>query len=86
MSASAQRGQRLYQANCVVCHRADSAEPLNGPGMKGIFHKPYLPSGAPANEERVREAVRMGRRAMPPFGPAFDDRQLKDLIAYFRTL
>jgi mono/diheme cytochrome c family protein len=54
--------------------------------MKGMLKKPYLPSGAPANDERVRDVIRMGRRAMPPFGQVFDDQQITDIIAYLKTL
>jgi mono/diheme cytochrome c family protein len=86
LSAQESRGQRLYQGTCATCHHADSSEPLNGPGLKGLYKKRYLPSGAPANDERVSEVVKMGRRTMPPYGQMFDDQQIADIIAYLKTL
>ncbi|MGH9557427.1 MAG: c-type cytochrome [Terriglobales bacterium] len=85
-SASEVRGQRLYQGSCAVCHRADSTDPLNGPGLQGMYAKKYLPSGSPANDERVGEVIRRGRRSMPGYANTYDDRQLNDLIAYLKTL
>jgi len=86
LTPEASRGQRLFQGTCAACHRADSTDPLNGPGLKGIFQKPYFPSGAPANDERAREVIKMGRRTMPPYGQILDNRQIDDLIAYLKTL
>jgi mono/diheme cytochrome c family protein len=54
--------------------------------LQGLFRKPYLPSGAPANDERVREVIKQGRRTMPGYGQIFDDRQINDVIAYLKTL
>jgi mono/diheme cytochrome c family protein len=86
LSAQEARGQRLYQSTCATCHRPDSTAPLNGPGMKDLFKKAYLPSGAPANDERVGEVIRMGRKNMPPYGQVFDDSQIRAIIAYLKTL
>jgi mono/diheme cytochrome c family protein len=86
LTAEESRGQRLYQGSCATCHRPNSTDPLNGPGLQGLFRKPYLPSGAPANDERVREVIKQGRRTMPGYGQIFDDRQINDVIAYLKTL
>lgn len=86
LSASEVHGERLYKTSCATCHHADSTAPLNGPGMQGIFKKQFLPSGAPANDERVHEVIVRGRRNMPGFGQIFDDTQIRDIIAYMRTL
>jgi len=54
--------------------------------MRDLFRKKYLPSGAPANDERVREVIRRGRRNMPAFENAMDEKQLDDLIAFLHAL
>jgi mono/diheme cytochrome c family protein len=54
--------------------------------MKDVFRKPYLPSGVPANDERVREVTIRGRGLMPRFGDTLSDKQLDDLLAYLHTL
>jgi mono/diheme cytochrome c family protein len=79
-------GYHIYQANCVRCHYANSEKGFHGPGLRGLYKKPYLPSGAPANDERIAVAILQGRGMMPAFGSSLDDRQLADLIAYLHTL
>ncbi|MEO6120339.1 MAG: cytochrome c [Terriglobales bacterium] len=86
LTPSQLRGQRLYQASCAVCHRADSTAALNGPGLKGMYRKKYLESGAPANDERVGEVIRKGRRAMPGYEQTYSDQQIADIIAYLHSL
>lgn len=81
-----QRGQRLYEAHCAVCHDAYSTKPRQGPGLAGLFQKKFLPSGAPANDERARDSFMAGRRNMPPFESILDNQQAADLMAYLHTL
>jgi mono/diheme cytochrome c family protein len=52
----------------------------------GIFKKPYLPSGAPANDDRVTETILHGRNMMPAQGNRLDSQDLEDLLAYLHTL
>jgi mono/diheme cytochrome c family protein len=49
------------------------------------MQKPYLPSGAPANDERVMHTIRHGLRMMPP-QPDLDDAEVQDVLAYLHTL
>ncbi len=80
-------GRRIYDQHCARCHEPYSSHGKNGPGLKGVFKKQYLPlSGLPANDERVGEIVRFGRSKMPAFNQAIDDQQLQDLLAYMHTL
>jgi mono/diheme cytochrome c family protein len=79
-------GYQVYQGNCARCHLANSESGMHGPGLQGLYKKPYLPSGAPANDERIASAIVHGRGMMPAFGNNFDDQQLSDLIAYLHTL
>lgn len=81
-----QRGQAVFAAQCAQCHYADRRSALHGPGLRGIFRRPYLPSGAPANDDRVRATIEHGRGMMPPFGEALNDQQMRDLLAYLHTL
>jgi mono/diheme cytochrome c family protein len=80
------RGERLYVADCAVCHRADSEASLNGPGLKGMYRKKFLSTGLPANDERVEEIIRRGRRSMPGYGNRYSDEQVADMIAYLHSL
>ena len=80
------RGRRLFEQSCMQCHRAYSDDKLNGPSLKGVFKKQFLPSGTPANDDRVRENILLGRAKMPGFRNLFSDDQVDDLIAYLHTL
>lgn len=87
LTASEQRGKRTFEANCASCHDAFSTAPRNGPGLKHLYKKEYLPgSGMPANDENVRRVIVSGRKNMPPFDKVLDEDQVNDVIAYLHTL
>jgi mono/diheme cytochrome c family protein len=82
-----QHGERVFAANCALCHRPNSTDPLNGPGLKGLYKKQYLPSsGLKVSDDQVRETIKHGRNNMPPMGALMNDQQMNDLIAYLKTL
>jgi len=86
LSAAAQRGETTFKHQCSVCHYADRTDPLHGPGLKGLYKHPDLPSGIPVTDEHVRENIERGRKMMPPFGNILDQQQIDDVIAYLKTL
>jgi mono/diheme cytochrome c family protein len=86
LTAQEQRGERIYKANCAVCHNAYKKEALNGPPLVGLYKKDSMPSGTPSTDPRVRDVIIYGKRMMPPFNMALDDSQVTDLIAYLHTL
>ena len=80
-------GRRIYDRNCDQCHEPYSTHGKKGPGLKGVFKKPYLTeSGLPANDDRVGEIIRFGRSKMPAYGQVLDQQQIQDLLAYMHTL
>jgi mono/diheme cytochrome c family protein len=79
-------GRQVFTALCSNCHYADSEDGLTGPGLQGLFRKPYLPSGGAANDARVTSVIVRGRGMMPPMGNTLTDQQLNDLLAYLHTL
>ncbi|HTR64370.1 MAG TPA: cytochrome c [Terriglobales bacterium] len=80
-------GRRVYDDQCQRCHEAYSSSDKNGPSLKGMFKRPYLASsGLPANDERVNEIILYGRSKMPGYAQALSQQQVKDLLAYLRTL
>jgi mono/diheme cytochrome c family protein len=86
LSPQQMHGHDLYQAYCAQCHNDRSNEPLNGQSLRGIFKKQYLNSGAPANDDRVMEAILYGRAMMPPIGGRMTPQERDDLLAYLHTL
>ncbi|HEY1498150.1 MAG TPA: cytochrome c [Acidobacteriaceae bacterium] len=81
-----ERGRGVYQQYCASCHYANQAGDLHGPSLFALYRKKYLPSGAPANDERVTPVIQRGRNMMPAYGNDLNDQQLQDLLAYLHTL
>ena len=79
-------GRQVFLGQCSDCHYADSEKGLNGPGLEGLFRKPYLPSGGVANDARVTAVIGRGRNMMPALGNTLSPEQFQDLMAYLHTL
>jgi mono/diheme cytochrome c family protein len=79
-------GHAVFATHCAVCHydRKDGA--LHGPALVGLYKKKSLPSGTPANDDRVTATVLHGRNMMPAMGNTMDQQDLDDLLAYLHTL
>jgi mono/diheme cytochrome c family protein len=89
LNAQQTHGHTVFAAHCSQCHYDREAGPLHGPSLRGVFKKPYLPSGAPANDERVTETILHGRNLMPAqpdLDPQMNPQDLNDLLAYLHTL
>jgi len=79
-------GHAVYSSRCGACHYDRIDAPLNGPSLAGVFQKPYLSSGAPANDERVTNTIQHGRNNMPALGDTISPEETADLLAYLHTL
>jgi mono/diheme cytochrome c family protein len=80
-------GRQLYDNYCDRCHEPYSSRGKKGPSLKAVFKRQYLSlSGLPANDERMTDIVKFGRAKMEGFGQVMTDQQIKDLLAYLRTL
>jgi mono/diheme cytochrome c family protein len=80
------RGRAVFVSACARCHNAYDTQALHGPSLYGVFRKPYLPSGAPARDDRVIEVTLHGRGLMPAAGGDLTEQQLRDLLRYLHTL
>lgn len=80
------RGHVVFETHCGVCHYDRQSGGLHGPSLAGVYKKPYLPSGAPANDERVTATILHGRGLMPAVGNMMDTQDVDDLVAYLHTL
>jgi mono/diheme cytochrome c family protein len=84
LNAQQMRGHAVFQSNCSQCHDDRDSDALHGPPMLGVFKKQYLPSGAPANDDRVRVSILEGHGMMPAIN--IDSQDTQDLLAYLHTL
>jgi len=80
-------GRKIYDAECDRCHEPYSTRGKKGPGLKGMFQQKYLSlSGLPANNERVTDIIRLGRKEMPGYSQKLNQQDIQDLLAYLHTL
>jgi len=89
LNAQQRSGHDIFQSRCAQCHYDRTTGPLHGPSLLGLYKKPYLPSGAPANDDRVTYTLLHGRNLMPPqpyLDPDTNPQDLNDLLAYLHTL
>lgn len=86
LNAQQMRGHDVFQAHCAQCHYDRKDKPLHGPPMLGVFKRPTLPSGAPANDERVTDTILHGHGLMPAMGNTMNQQDIDDLLAYLHTL
>ncbi len=79
-------GHNAFLQNCSLCHYDRQDGSLHGPSLLGLYKKPYLPSGAPANDDRITNTIQHGRNNMPALGGQVDESQITDILAYLKTL
>ena len=86
LNAAQMHGYQVFQTRCAQCHHDRDSDPLHGPGLAGLYKKQYLPSGAPANDDRILNTINHGRNNMPAVGQQMDDLETSDLLAYLHTI
>ena len=86
LNAKQRAGHGVFQVRCGECHYDRQEGSLHGPSLMSLYKKPYLPSGAPANDERVSATVLHGRNMMPAMGDSLGPGDLDNLLAYLHTL
>jgi len=86
-SASAERGQELFDLHCALCHEGPTPElKKQPPRLENLFVAKQLPSGAPATDAQVRKTIVEGLGTMPAFDKRLNEQELDDLVAYLHTL
>jgi mono/diheme cytochrome c family protein len=86
LNAQQMHGHAVFQARCAECHNDRKDRNLKGPPMVEVFKRPTLPSGAPANDERVTATIVNGHGLMRGLGDTLDKQDTDDLLAYLHTL
>jgi mono/diheme cytochrome c family protein len=85
LTAQQAHGHEVFEQRCSVCHYDRRDDPLHGPSLLSVYKKPYLHSGAPANDDRVIATILHGHNLMPA-QPNIDSDDLNDLLAYLHSL
>ncbi len=86
-SAAASRGKVIFDKSCAVCHYADSDAKKIGPGLKGLSKRgTFSVNNNKVTDENLKAWIENGDQQMPPFKDTLEAAQIKDLIAYVKTL
>jgi len=86
-SGSAEKGKELFEQKCSICHFADSTNRKIGPGLKGISKRgTFTVNNKKVTDENLKTWIENGDSLMPPFKDVLDAQQIKDVIAYVKTL
>ena len=80
------RGESVYKSRCAICHFAASTEKKIGPGLKGLSKRVKFADGTRNDNQNLVKLIENGGKNMPQSRENISDAQLRDLLAYLRTL
>jgi cytochrome c2 len=86
-AGSATRGKEVFEKKCSMCHFADSDQKKIGPGLKGISKRgTFTVNGNKVTTESLRTWIENGDSLMPGMKDSLEPAQIKDVVAYVKTL
>jgi mono/diheme cytochrome c family protein len=86
-AAAAARGKDIFEKKCAICHYADNDQKKIGPGLKGISKRgTFTVNNNKVTDETLKTWIENGDTLMPPFKDVLEPAQIKDVIAYVKTL
>ena len=85
--AAVARGKEVFGKSCAMCHLADSDAKKIGPGLKGISKRgTFTVNGAKVTAEALTTWIENGDSMMPGMKESLEPGQIKDVVAYVKTL
>ena len=86
-AAAVARGKTVFQQKCSVCHYDNSEQKKIGPGLKGLSKRgTFSVNGNKITDESLKAWIENGDQLMPPFKDVLEPAEIKDVIAYVKTL
>ncbi len=86
-AAAVARGKTVFQEKCSICHYDTTDQKKIGPGLKGISKRgTFSTNGNKITDESLKTWIENGDQLMPPFKDVLEPGQIKDVIAYVKTL
>ena len=86
-AGSATRGKEVFEKKCAMCHFADSDAKKIGPGLKGISKRgTFTVNGNKVTTESLTTWIENGDSQMPGMKDNLEPAQIKDVVAYVKTL
>jgi cytochrome c len=84
---SATRGKEVFEKKCAMCHFADSDAKKIGPGLKGLSKRgTFTVNGNKVTTEALTNWIENGDSLMPGMKDTLEPPQIKDVVAYVKTL
>jgi len=86
-AGAAARGKEVFEKKCAMCHFADSDQKKIGPGLKGLSKRgTFSVNGNKVTTESLRTWIENGDSLMPGMKDSLEPAQIKDVVAYVKTL
>ena len=83
--AFAQSGADTYKSKCAMCHAADGSG--NTPAGKSTKARSFSdPEVVKMSDDDLIAVTKNGKAKMPAYSSKLTDPQIKDVVAYIRTL
>ena len=79
-------GQKIYVKQCAICHYATSKAKKIGPGLANIYPGGKFSNGKKVDDASMRAWIESGGKDMPGYKGLLKPNEVRDLIAYLRTL
>ena len=85
------RGQVLYEGYCQQCHGVKGVGEIVPAGILAPDFIPAMPLNETSHawhhgDKQLVQIIQRGNERMPPFGQDLDDGQLRDVVAYIKSL
>ena len=86
-AGSAAKGKEVFEKKCSICHYADQEAKKIGPGLKGLYKRgTFTVNGNKITDEALKTWIENGDSLMPPMKETLEPSQIKDVVAYVKTL
>jgi cytochrome c2 len=86
-AGSAVKGKEVFDKKCSICHYADKDAKKIGPGLKGISKRgTFTVNGNKVTTEALTTWIENGDSLMPGMKETLEPAQIKDVVAYVKTL
>ena len=86
-SGAVARGKDVFEKKCSICHFADSDQKKIGPGLKGLSKRgTFTVNNNKVTDETLKAWIENGDSLMPGMKESLEPAQIKDVIAYVKTL
>jgi len=79
-------GSKIYAKQCEVCHFSKSGAKKIGPGLANIYPTGKFANGKKVDDAAMRVWIESGGKDMPGYKELLKPSEVRDLLAYLRTL